>query len=761
MAPSTTSMQQNRMRPATKRVTPAIPLPFLIQKRKQQEAALAAKKAEEEAAASTVEPREPEAPIEQIEAPTPPADCAKDENVPIEDAAPEESKDTEIEAASEPAVLEESSSTTPAPQEESITNEAEEETPLVREEAAGTQICCRLFVNKTDTNSEPSMDTPTSAASDNHSSTTSRSTYQMPPPFVPAQQQAQLQHNGGYHGYTAGQQGHSQNGGSVSNGYPASNRSSPAPLSAGYAPPMYPQQIPQYQHHPVQHAPHLSNGAPPSMSNGFAAAGAPRLPPGFNPMPANFANGGPEWFAPQPYIATNGFNNTEPSSAGTPAQMDGPAPSTPHSLHGSQASFDNHREGLYYTPRPPIPGPPGVLVYATNNAYGNGPSKFKFRRRASHEPFVRPTVTTEPDDYDGTTQLIRQKFGQPEYSEFTLTLSYTDGRVSPMRLAVHGIILDRSTTLRALMRNTMQSGSRDLILNTDDRFITNEGYFLALQRVYCESLLDHFILAEIERKSENQGKAFDPASFALSYAASGQLLGLPSVVDRGTNLACWLLNFNSIERLLEFATDGGIEQQWFKRHTPDTQNSRATYGVASNKIIDKAIMFLVANFPPRLLSTDFSAVELSRDTRLPSEPQTQDTPPLAWSTTHNPRLSTIKFGDHEDEKPVETEADANVLVISRLLLNIPFHLLTWVLERNLPPSVLGWSDLTVRHTFMSALIKEREKRRLRVLKSSVPNDERRANEKTWKVVGWEEKVEADVEMGPYLSINWVGFEKSA
>lgn len=614
---------------------------------------------------------------------------------------------------------------------------------------------------------EPALDTSTSTNSENQSSA-SRSAYQMPPPFVPAnQQQNPVQNNGGYHGYIAAQQGYGHNGSSMSNGYSASNRSSPAPMSGGFVPPMYQQQPPQYQQHPVSHAPHLSNGVhPPQVPNGYPATGVPRLPPGFNPMAEGFVGGGPEWFGPRggahAHIASNGYNNAEAhSTSGTPIGLDGQPPSTPRSLHGSQASFSNDREGGYYASRPPPPGPPGVLVYATNgvsNTQSQGPSRFKFRRRCSHEIFVRQSVTSEPDDYDFATQKIREKFGQSDYSDFTLFLSYTDGRASPTPLHVHGLIIDRSATLKAHIKEATQAGSQHLSLKTNDRFITNEGFFLALQRLYCESLLDHYLLADIERKSDNQGKDFDPASFALSYAASGHLLELASVVNRGVDLACWLLNFNNIERVLDFAIDGGLEPQWYKRSAPDAQGFRATYGPVTNKIISKCLMFLTTNFPQPLLTTDFSSVDAAQDTRLPSVPGASDT--LLRSTTHNPRLNEIKFGDHDDEEPVKTEADANLSVFSRLLLNLPFNLLTSILERVQPGTVLGMSDPSIRYAFMSAVVNEREKRRLRVRGSGVSNDERQTNERIWKVVGWEEKVENDAEFGPHLSISWVGFEGS-
>lgn len=738
--------QQSRMRtPAANRVVPAIPLPYLIQKRKQQEAAQAEAR---ERAAAAVEIPTPEAPaeVEMAEAPASPI-------IPAEESAPIE---TSAEEAASPIIVE-----------EPVVNgeEVEEEARSVHGEAGmQTEFLAWLRIQLTSFE-EPALDTPTSTTSDNQSSG-SRSAYQMPPPFVPAnQQQSHPQHNGGYHGYVAAPQGHALNGGSVSNGYSASNRSSPAPLSGGgFVPPMYQQPLPQYQQHPGQHAPHLSNGVHPQHPpNGFAAGSVlPPPPGGFTPMTDNFGNRGPDWYGLRPmhqtYTPQNGYNNAEGHSvSGTPIQLDGLPPSTPHSVQGSHASFN---EGVYYPARPHIPpGPPGVLIYA-NNATGNqGPSRFKFRPRGSHE--IRHPVM--PDDYDWATQKIREKFGQAEYSDFTLNLSYTDKRVSPMPLPVHGLIVDRSPILRLLMEGAAQHSSRDLYLQTSDRFVSTDGFLLALQRLYCESLLDHYVLGDMERRSEIQGKEFDPADFALSYAASGHLLGLASVVVRGVDLACWLLNFNNIERVLEFAIDGGLEPQWYKRQAPDIQYAGATYGPATNKIISEVIRFLVVNLPQHMVTENFSfdraMRDISHNTRLPQQPDTVDSAGTR-SATHNPRLSGIKFGDHDEEEPVVTEADANILVFYRLLLNLPFHLLTCFLER-IPSIFPGWSDPSVRSKFILELVLQRESRRGSVRQCSVSNAERQGNEKAWNVVGWKEDVAYDEHEYPYLSRSWVGFESEA
>jgi len=617
-----------------------------------------------------------------------------------------------------------------------------------------------------------SQDTPRSNPSESQSSI-SRSTYQMPPPFVPANQQQangmhpELAHAPQPHLYN-GQQpmhhGHPSNGGSVIHGYPGSNTSSPAPpLSGGHLPP-YP-----YQQHPAgRHAPHLSNGVhPPQAQNGYANVGPP--PPGqFYQRSESFMNTGPgaENFARH---QMNVRGPTEPySSNGTPAGADSRGnvipPSTPRSLHGSQSSTTNeHENGHAYHGQYPT----AVVTNGSNGQIDDvrlyHPNRSKSRGANQSMSSAPPNGYQPPphiDPLDGLVPYLQAKFNDPFLADFTVELRFSDDRAPPVRILGHGLILARSPTLNSMMHDlatdstTDGVASRTLLLESGDRFLTSEGFWMAMQRLYGNALLDHGIFSRRDPEILAPPTRAEQVSLALGYAAAGKLLHMPPVTARGIEVAATLLDFSNLDLLLEFALDGGLDAQWMAPGIKDRSIHPPTYGPHVNRLIHACISFLIDKFPARLF-LDTSVGETAY-TSLPSIPDPRP-------TSHNPRLSQIKFGDHSTEDSAEVKAVPSTLDISsRVFLNLPFHLLKYVLESSLPITVEA-ADPLIRKEMMSAIIDERERRRLKVHGSPVSNTERLANFRKWEVVGWKEKIEVlgSHQGFPVLTRMWVDITNPA
>jgi hypothetical protein len=121
----------------------------------------------------------------------------------------------------------------------------------------------------------------------------------------------------------------------------------------------------------------------------------------------------------------------------------------------------------------------------------------------------------------------------------------------------------------------------------------------------------------------------------------------------------------------------------------------------------------------------------------------------------------IKFGDHPTEESVRsTPANSATITLSKVLLNLPFHLLKYVLESSRLGNVQGWATTVLRQEVMHTVIQEREKRRLKVHAATYVSDaERNANAKEWDTVGWQESVQAlgGNEAAPTLTRTWVDF----
>lgn len=725
MAPtsnSATVLQQNRLHPTVaRRVLPAIPLPY-IQKRKQQEAAKTKAKARDREQAQAATP----VPVE-IEIETPPPQTPPTSQItPGAVNEPQEHHSEIVESSVEPSLPD--TPLTPPTIEIEVQTEASAEVSSAREETP-----------------EPSQDTPRSIRSESQSSV-SRSTYQMPPPFIPATQQQQ---NGVhyepvaatqphiYNGQLSMHHSHPSNGGSIIHGYSASNHSSPAPpLSGGNIPP-YPYQ----QQHPAgRHAPHHSNGVPlQQLPMGYAIMGPPPTP--FPPS----INHGPS----ADNLARHHMNSQSPpesySHSGAPPGIEprgnGYPPSAPRSLHGSQSSVTNDHESASVT----YYGPHATAVIS-NGSNGqidevrvHRPQKSRPESQSVSGPNnFSDNPTHLIDQFDGLISYLQSQFNDPTLADYRIELRFSDDRAQPVRIFGHGLIIARSPTLRKLMDDCARENSTDglalashtLLLVSGDRFLTSDGFWMAMRRLYGHGLLDLGFFNRPDPGSLPPPPKDDQLTFALGYAAAGQVLQMPPVTTRGIDFIANMLDFSTLERTLDFALDGGLSHQWMAQQQVDRELYPSTYGPSVNPLIHRCLSLIVDKFP-----TDFVL-----DTSV-SDPAYRRLPSIAEPTrpaSRNPRLNMIQFGYAEEEPKGPSGISLNC-IISRVLFNLPFHLLKYVFESKLPGGD-GASAFQARQDLVRCVVDEREKRRLKHRAAHAQGREATGNPRQWEAAGWEEQV---------------------
>lgn len=466
-------------------------------------------------------------------------------------------------------------------------------------------------------------------------------------------------------------------------------------------------------------------------------------------------------------------------------------PSTPHSFHDSHSSAAEDNAMYNQYPRGPVRngGPGPDESNNLNRMYG--PPDPRMLPNHGLPPHMMPP-SDPADDLVGYSQ---QQFGNPESADCTLELRYLDDRACPVRIPGHRFMLNRSAELSNLLRQqTLPPSPPDrshqtLLIETSSKWIRSDAFYMAAQRLYGMPLLHH-PGPRNHMDSGNfsdAGSAMEQLDFALSYAASGHLLGWVPVIRRGCEVATQLISWQTVERVLEFALDG-----YSDRGTHDTYK----YGEGSRIILDAVVTFIVHNFPPTFeLETDVAApVQYARLPMHPPAPSQatgdneqqyrtsaapQGSPVQLGRGRRSQKFTNIQFGDLSltEGKPEQESATPKAsrpaqpvshAVLSRALLNIPFAQLKMILESSGSGNVNGWANAESRYRIVKAAVDERESRRLKAVDAVVAGrvadsdtiraalrapEPRSMNE--WSALGWQEELlpygNAD---GPSLGRKW-------
>lgn len=517
--------------------------------------------------------------------------------------------------------------------------------------------------------------------------------------------------------------------------YPRSHSPSPAPSMRNDQQFQHPSEGPVLYENANEHAQHFPNG--------FNRMGPPP-PPGF--------------FLPQDPIAQRYMRSLNSPDAYSPSVTPGISeqqrfPSYPSSVHNDfEASgqpfytngINGHADSMHVNHQPRL-GAKGSQA---------GPQTLSNGGFAPPRP-MHPQFPPRPmhDHLDGLVEYLLHHLGNPTYADYTLELHYSDCRAHPVKIPGHNLLFARSPVLNNLMATTTGQlsvdGSRRLLrLETEDRFVTSDGFHLAVSRLYGGQLLDEGG-PSVTRHAGNPVRRFN---LALGYAASGHVLAIPPVIARGVMVAVQLITWDTVEKALDFAIDGGLDSQWTMERSHDGY-SRSTYGHIVNELLSSALTFVLRNFPANF-DLDTSVPDFAHNSRLPVISGIQTSRAL----TAHPRLSSMQFGDLTITDD-DTSGSPPSFILSKLLIALPFHLLKYILEHSRLGSVEGWATARLRQKVIHTVIEEREKRRLKVLNSSIPNSTRSENRTQWEAVGWNEHVMSSSSSPdlPTITRTWVDF----
>lgn len=306
---------------------------------------------------------------------------------------------------------------------------------------------------------------------------------------------------------------------------------------------------------------------------------------------------------------------------------------------------------------------------------------------------------------------ISSQFGNPEFTDYVLHIRSPD--VMLWSMPVHAAIVSRSPVIFEALRHSapppfQTKDTRRLAeVVTDDRFVTPESLNEAVKILYAAPLLSPkaflYNLSPWDA-SHDQGYASNDArkrmGEAISYAAAGRVLQMPEMQACGLRIAKSLLRWDTLDIALHFgfsANKTTVQPVGFGTDSRILE----TYAMA---LLDDALDFVAYNFP-----SDFKlysiAPELRQNPRLPAVVESQQ-------TSHNPRLSKIRFGDAPPEDELKPSPVTQFL--SSILLSIPLALLDRLFSHPAAANQVGWSGLV---KLMRGVIEEREKRRQKVLKS--------------------------------------------
>jgi hypothetical protein len=474
-----------------------------------------------------------------------------------------------------------------------------------------------------------------------------------------------------------------------------------------------------------------------------------------------------------------------PMEAVYPPYVNNFGPSTPHSFQGSQSSAHADDSGTYGH------FPTGQAV---NGANGQTDDTRHRGFNVASQPRIIPNPAPPPHVVhqminshasDGLSRYMQAQFAEPTFSDCTLELRYADDRAAPVRIPGHRLILARSQTLQALLRSNTPDSSphglaqRTVLLQSDDKYLRSDAFWMAVQRLYSLPLLE--LPPQLPQMGEGgdvtlAGTASDRFDFALGYIAAGHILRWEPVVVRGVEIATQLLSWATIERALQFAL-GDVPS----RGTVDG-HSKFPYGEPTQFLLNGIISFIIDSFPPNFF-LDTSVTDPEKYARLPSVPAAAPSAPMTpkangptiargtsvhLAANRRPRLQHIKFGDLS---PAASSSDGNYaslaeatsappqprpashVILSRVLLNLPFAFLKPALESGGQGNVSAWANAEARHRVIRSVIAEREARRLRaadaVKAGRIANPEavryrlgsvepRSGGE--WDTLGWQEEV---------------------
>lgn len=433
----------------------------------------------------------------------------------------------------------------------------------------------------------------------------------------------------------------------------------------------------------------------------------PRPPPGFAP-PENTAS----FFPGHSY---------HPSDVGAPWSY------PPYSLAQPDAIYENGAD--YQSTSFPVgtsayPGHHDGILFPSDNLNGvatsksPSPSKSQFGEgkpssEREDEQHVLPHhselapygARLEESPFELAAHLSTQ-FGNPEFADFILQIRSPEAIL--VSIPVHGIIVVRSPVVAEAVRHSVPTAhrSRDtrrlLDVLTSDPFVTRESLEEAAKVLYGAPLLSAQTFLYGLPPYAYDSVQTPPSTDArrrmrqlLSYIAAGRALKLPSMQIRGIEIARLLLRWDTVDEVVQVALRSN-SIFWPKKDRVEAEDPFTA------ALLNYAIDFMAYTFP-----VDFKLYTIA--------PELQDAPRLpmlldARPSTHNPRLSKIRFGDAPPKDDLQPSHASRVL--SSILLSLPLPLVDRLFNHRATANQVGWTGVV---RIMREVIIEREKRRQKVI----------------------------------------------
>ena len=280
-------------------------------------------------------------------------------------------------------------------------------------------------------------------------------------------------------------------------------------------------------------------------------------------------------------------------------------------------------------------------------------------------------------------EWIMTQFGRVNFADYNLDL-IRDGQTF-FSFPIHSIVVARSPTLMAAISNSGSTAKLNngelpaLSLELRDRFLVDFAFRNALEYLYGAPLPYYNGIAQSlpPEPTTGTGQASDLVAQAMNHAlgllASGFFLHIEEIKLHGLAFAQRLLRWDTLERALAFALDGGLSMLWSMRGSSngggpvDLSPNKPTYGEFSSDLLHGIVEFIA-----RWMPLDFSFV--------PTAPQLVDSPRLpliveSRPSTSNVRLSRIQFGEVPLEQPGFVDS-----TLSAILITLPFPALKAILE---------------------------------------------------------------------------------
>ncbi|OSS54342.1 hypothetical protein B5807_00568 [Epicoccum nigrum] len=442
-------------------------------------------------------------------------------------------------------------------------------------------------------------------------------------------------------------------------------------IPPGFAPPDFtPSFFPGHTHHPSDAGapwvcPPYSMPPPPEPMYGN---GTEFQSPPFTAGPAAYAEPYPPQFSPHdPRFATNGI-------------------ATSHSQSPSKSQFGES-----------LPNPEHVeLHHSQPQQNGVGPRS----EEMSESPFE-------------LASYLSTQFGNPEFADFVLQVRSPEYQY--ISIPVHGIVVVRSPVVANAVRRSIPPShrsrdSRRLVdVLTTNPFVATESVQEAVKVLYGAPLLPHSFLYGLGHYSsemphpqvtKDARKRMDQL---LSYIAAGNVLQIPSMQARGVEIAKALLRWDTVEQVLHYGLHAARAAARSNTEGADVHDPFA------QELLNSAVEFIAYNFP-----ADFTlyklAAELRNDPRLPTLSEDR-------ASTHNPRLSKIRFGDAPTDDDTQVSSVARLL--SSILVSLPLPLLDRLFNHRATANQIGWTGAA---KVLRDVVDERESRRLKAVRSQMQID---------------------------------------